>query len=1104
MKHLFRYRLPVTFLVLTLAFAGLPATAAMEQVSPNGTLGQAETYDADLYRVGSVTTKEDRTAIAQTGADIEEIGEDYVTVRATPQEVKLIHALGYPVGGAMQPLDFPPADSAYHNYAEMSAEILQVANAHPDIVSRFSIGQSYEGREIWAVKISDNVSIDEDEPEILFLGLHHAKEHLSLEMTLYILHLLADNYGSDPEITDLVNSREVYIIFSVNPDGAEYDVASGTYQSWRKNRQPNPGTTYIYTGTDLNRNYSYNWGCCGGSSDDPSSDYYRGTAPFSAPEVIHVRDFINSRVVGGKQQIKTSISFHTYGELVLWPYGYTYTDVPSDMTQDDHDVFVAMGQAMANTNSYTPEQISDLYITDGNYEDWAYAVHKIFAYIFEMYPTDSPPGFYPPGSDIVTQTVRNREAVLYIIQQADCPYRTIGKELQYCGAPSGLTATPVSQTRMDLAWTDNSDDESGFKIERSPNGITWTQIITVGANITAYSNSGLTCGSTYYYRVRAYNAGGESDYSNVVNATTVVCAPAAPGDLTTSPASQTQINLTWTDNSSNEDGFKIERSPNGTLWTPVYTTTTNVAAHSDTGLTCGSSYYYRVRAYNAGGESDYSNVANAATVVCAPAAPSGLTATPVSQTRIDLAWADNSDNESGFQIERSLDGSTWIWTLVYTTTANVTVYSDTGLTCGTPYSYRVRAHNAGGESDYSNVVNATTVVCAPAAPGDLTTSPASQTQINLTWTDNSSNEDGFKIERSPNGTLWTPVYTTTTNVAAHSDTGLTCGSSYYYRVRAYNAGGESDYSNVANAATVVCAPAAPSGLTATPVSQTRIDLAWTDNSDNESGFQVERSPDGTTWTPVYTTTANVMVYNDTGLTCGTTYSYRVRAHNAGGESDYSNVANAATVVCAPAAPSSLTATPVSQTRIDLAWTDNSDNESGFQIERSLDGSTWIWTPVYTTTANVTVYNDTGLTCGTTYYYRVRAHSAGGDSGYGSVANAMTIVCVPAAPSGLTATPVSQTQIDLAWTDNGDNESGFQIERSPDGIADWTQIADISADRASYSDSSLACGRTFYYRVRAYNAGGNSDYSDTAQATTLACLPELRFKIYIPIVAKSQQ
>jgi hypothetical protein len=96
--------------------------------------------------------------------------------------------------------------------------------------------------------------------------------------------------------------------------------------------------------------------------------------------MARVRDFVDSRVVGGKQQIKTSITFHTYAELVLWPYGYTYTDIPGDMTQDDHAVFVAMGQAMAATNGYTAQQASDLYITDGTYDDWAYGVHRIFAY----------------------------------------------------------------------------------------------------------------------------------------------------------------------------------------------------------------------------------------------------------------------------------------------------------------------------------------------------------------------------------------------------------------------------------------------------------------------------------------------------------------------------------------------------------------------------------------------------------------------------------------------------------------------------------------------------------------------------------------------------
>ena len=376
----------------------------------------------------------------------------------------------------------------------MVTDLQQVAAAHPDLVYAFSIGQSYEGRELWAAKISDNVATDEDEPEVLFIGQHHAREHITVEMTLYILHLLADKYGTDQQITDLVNTREIYIVFSTNPDGSEYDIATGSYRSWRKNRQPNSGSLYI--GTDLNRNYGYKWGCCGGSSGLPSSDTYRGSAAFSAPETQRIRDFINSRVVNGRQQIKTSITFHSYARLVLWPYGYTYTDVPGDMTQDDHDVFAAMGQAMAQTNGYTPQQASDLYITDGSTDDWAYGIHRIFMFTFEMGSNT----FYPPGSEIPALTSVNDAAVRYIIQQADCPYRVIGKEGGYCSttapaAPTGLLATAASSSQINLAWTDSDNTEAGFKIERCTGaGCTdFVLVAMVGTNVTSYSNTGLTC-----------------------------------------------------------------------------------------------------------------------------------------------------------------------------------------------------------------------------------------------------------------------------------------------------------------------------------------------------------------------------------------------------------------------------------------------------------------------------------------------------------------------------------------------------------------------------------------------------------------------------------
>lgn len=395
-----------------------------------------------IYKVPSVRTREVRTAIARTGASIEEVGDDYVVIIATAEETRQLRKLGYTLNTDLSfgTEDFPSDDSDYHNYQEMVREIEKAAADHPNIVQKFSIGKSYEGRELWAVKISDHVTADENEPEVLYVSLHHAREHLTVEMALYLLHLFTDHYGTDSRITNLVNSREIFIVFNLNPDGGEYDISSGDYQYWRKNRQPT--TLWRYMGTDLNRNYGYKWGCCGGSSPFPGSETYRGSAPFSAPETARMRDFIDSRVIGGKQQIKTLITFHTYSELILWPYGYTYEDIPEDMTVDDHQVFKSMGQAMAATNGYTPQQSSDLYITDGDMTDWAYGVHKIFAFTFEMYPKTSNPGFYPPDEVIPAETARNKEAVLYLAEQADCPYRVIGKEGPYCGTGSQQRINP--------------------------------------------------------------------------------------------------------------------------------------------------------------------------------------------------------------------------------------------------------------------------------------------------------------------------------------------------------------------------------------------------------------------------------------------------------------------------------------------------------------------------------------------------------------------------------------------------------------------------------------------------------------------------------------
>jgi uncharacterized protein (UPF0333 family) len=479
-----RFSLLVLALLLALAVAA-PAAAQ----SSGGTVSS--------YRISGVTNAQTRSAIAATGADIVEAGHDYVLVEATADEARAIGRLGLTLEPQPTIQVFPPADSAYHDYAEMVADLQQVAFNHPDIFSLFSIGLTYEGRTVWAGKISDNVGVDEDEPEVLLTHHQHAREHLTVEQALYTLHMLTDEYNVDPRITNIVNNREIWIVFDMNPDGGEYDIATGAYASWRKNRQPNSGTTAI--GTDLNRNFDYRWGCCGGSSGTPSSDTYRGASGFSAPETQVVRDFVNSRVVGGVQQIKAHIDFHTYAELVMWPYGYTLTDLPADMVQDDLDVFAAMGRAMAGSNGYTPQQMSDLYITDGTICDWLYGVHRIFSYTFEMYPvTSGQGGFYPPDEVIPAQTLRNRAAILYFLEKAACPYAVTGKADQYCGG------TTTYDTATALA--------SSLNPSNSSQSVTFTATVTSSGGIPVGTVM-FTDGSTVLASNVAVNAAGQAAYS---------------------------------------------------------------------------------------------------------------------------------------------------------------------------------------------------------------------------------------------------------------------------------------------------------------------------------------------------------------------------------------------------------------------------------------------------------------------------------------------------------------------------------------------------------------------------------------------------------------
>lgn len=380
--------------------------------------------------------REARTALAGQGIAIAAVGPQTVTTVLDAGQVRDLYRRGL-TPSEVVPLDFPPADEAYHNYAEMSAALQQTAAAYSDITRLYTIGLTLEGRPILALKISDDPqTADLGEPAVLFFGLTHAREHLTVEMGLAIVRFFTEAYGRDPVLTNLVNTREIWVIPNVNGDGGEFDIEGGYYHYWRKNRRPNADGSY---GVDLNRNYGYRWGCCGGSSSVPSHETYRGPAAFSEPETQAVRDFVLAH-----PDITAAITFHTYGELILYPFGYTYDDLPADMDPTDREAFVILAERMAATNGYRPQQASDLYITSGDAVDWLYGTRRIFAFTFEMYPTSYYPGFYPPATVIERETQRNRAAVIALTAAADNPRKVVGDGGDVVSPTISIQVVPTS------------------------------------------------------------------------------------------------------------------------------------------------------------------------------------------------------------------------------------------------------------------------------------------------------------------------------------------------------------------------------------------------------------------------------------------------------------------------------------------------------------------------------------------------------------------------------------------------------------------------------------------------------------------------------------
>ncbi|MGB2937041.1 MAG: fibronectin type III domain-containing protein, partial [Phycisphaerae bacterium] len=695
-------------------------------------------------------------------------------------------------------------------------------------------------------------------------------------------------------------------------------------------------------------------------------------------------------------------------------------------------------------------------------------------------------------------------------------------------APSSLTATAISNSRIDLVWTDNSDNETGFKIERKTGAEgTWGQIDTVGEGVTTYQNTGLDPETEYYYRVRAYNAAGDSVPSPEANATTLVAAvPAAPSNLIALAASSTQINLEWTDNSNNEHGFKIERKTGEQgEWGQIDTVGVNVTTYSDTDLDPSTLYYYRVRAYNDVGDSDYSNEAYATTQTPGiPAAPSDLTATAVSSGQIDLEWTDNSDNEIGFKIDRKT-GAEGTWGPLDTVGEDVTTYEDTGLPASTTFYYRVRAYNAVGDSDYSfeaydttwaptyNFWRGTTadwhdadnwVDYIPDSDRDALMNighPASPFNPDINYDPDIGATDatcqtldiaGDPYEWTLSGTGTLSVYGNIGASVAGTQTidcPLYIRDGYYPRVFAASGTtlvitqGLNTSGPVQGIVTTVETVGTPGGILKIPAAST-----------NPAFYDVRGGTLMATNTTGSATGSNYVQLYDGGTLAGNGIvgdgGNNVR--NSGtinpGSGNFGDIAtltcNVTGVTFYDGSALHLQSDGTNISKLAITGTGDLDlnYNNTIEIEGAITNNGVCITYTGTRTGEFTNLLPVG-------YFSVD---------YGTAGQVKIVSLVPpgapTAPSNLTATTVSYDKIDLAWTDNSDNEDGFKIERKTTGA--WAQIDTVGEGVTTYNDTGLDPETTYYYRVRAYNAAGDSVYTNKASATTDA-VPTIPITINAP-------
>lgn len=606
--------------------------------------------------------------------------------------------------------------------------------------------------------------------------------------------------------------------------------------------------------------------------------------------------------------------------------------------------------------------------------------------------------------------------------------------------------------------------------------------------------------------------------------TTMFVAPAAPTGLAGAAVGGvgTRINLTWNDNATNETEYEVAY---GTIPNGYFTTTTGIASSGIgtfqlSNLQPNTLYYIWVRAIRNAVEvpptctpqtnmptntvptgktaSCWSNGIVISTNDNLPAAVTGaVVGTPYSQRTNTLFFFDNSNNETNFIIERSTGGDySVIATIPGVAGTGQRSFVDNSTLPSTFYSYRVSARNATGVAlPESRTPFFQTPPDPPIPPNSLGTFSIGLNSVGLFWINGASNATGFLIQQSSDNNNWVTIGTNPPNNTGFVAQNLNEGQRYFFRVIAFNEGGNSAPSGVKDVTTLKrVAPNPAFNLAAKTISTTQIDLTW--NLGTQDGVTNNRVAQEIYRSAVSATDGFIRIatigdyeasYSDKTGTPKTKYWYKILTANLQGQSPFSNVADA-TTLGPPFAPSNLTAVlandALGNTVIRTAWRDNSDDEWGFALERSTDSTFTRGVLRADLDSNTVAATSVPIEEGVTYYFRVNASNKYGASKYSATTKLDVVVtAAPNAPYDLKGTATA-AEVSLKWGDDSNKEAAFDVERSTDGTT-FTKLASTGRNETVYVDKTVAERTKYFYRVRATNVRGNSGYTNVLEITTPA-------------------